>query len=126
MQPGAPEPPSIDGVEHRYVTTPGGLTIHVADAGPADGAPVMLVHGFPQHWWEWRRLIGPLADDGYRVLVPDLRGAGWSDAPRGAYAKADMAEDLSAVLDRLGVGPVKLAAHDWGGPVAFILLLQHP
>lgn len=120
------EPPALEGVEHRYVTTPGGLRIHVADAGPAQGPPVMLVHGFPQHWWEWHRMIGPLAADGYRVLVPDLRGAGWSDAPRGPYRKADMGGDLSAVLDQLGVGPVKLAAHDWGGPAAFCLLLDHP
>lgn len=120
------EPPDLDGVVHRYVTTPGGVTIHVADAGPADGPPVMLVHGFPQHWWEWHRLIGPLAADGYRVLVPDLRGAGWSDAPDGPYLKSDMADDLAAVIEALGVRPVRLAAHDWGGPVAFILLLRHP
>jgi pimeloyl-ACP methyl ester carboxylesterase len=120
------EPPSLEGVEHRYVITPKGVRIHVADAGPPDGPPVMLVHGFPQHWWEWHRLIGPLADDGYRVLVPDLRGAGWSDAPRGPYRKTEMADDLDAVLEQLGVGPVKIAAHDWGGPVAFLLLLRHP
>lgn len=119
-------PPALDGVEHRYVTTPGGVRIHVAVAGPQDGPAVMLVHGFPQHWWEWHRLIGPLADDGYRVIVPDLRGAGWSDAPRGPYRKADMARDLVAVLDDLGVRTVRLAAHDWGGPVAFCLLLEHP
>lgn len=120
------QPPELAGVEHRYVVTPAGLTIHVAVAGPEDGPPVMLVHGFPQHWWEWREMIGPLAADGYRVLCPDLRGAGWSDAPAGSYRKADMAEDLAAVLDTLGVGPVRLVAHDWGGPVAFILLLNHP
>ena len=120
------ELPALDGVEHRYVVTPDGVRIHVACAGPADGRPVMLVHGFPQHWWAWHRLIGPLAADGHRVLVPDLRGAGWSDAPHGPYAKADMAEDLAAVLDQLDVGPVTIAAHDWGGPVAVILLLRHP
>jgi pimeloyl-ACP methyl ester carboxylesterase len=119
-------PPELDGVEHRYVVTPAGVRIHVAVAGPQDGPPVMLVHGFPQHWWEWREMIGPLAAGGYRVLCPDLRGAGWSDAPAGPYRKADMAEDLAAVLDALEVGPVRLVAHDWGGPVAFILLLNHP
>ena len=51
------------------------------------GRPVLLVHGFPQHWWEWRELIGPLAADGYRVLCPDLRGAGWSSAPAGGSAR---------------------------------------
>ncbi|HEX4108318.1 MAG TPA: alpha/beta hydrolase [Solirubrobacteraceae bacterium] len=120
------QPPALEGVEHRYVLTPGGVSIHVAEAGPPAGPPIMLVHGFPQHWWQWHRLIGPLAADGYRVLVPDMRGAGWSSAPRGPYRKADMAEDLLVVLDRLGVDQVKLAAHDWGGPVAFILLLNHP
>ena len=120
------EPPALPGVEHRWIATPAGIRIHVALAGPADGAPLMLVHGFPQHWWEWHALIGPLAADGYRVIVPDLRGAGWSDAPHGAYLKAEMGDDLAHVLDALGVGPVKVAAHDWGGPVAFCMLLAHP
>jgi pimeloyl-ACP methyl ester carboxylesterase len=119
-------PPDLPGVEHRYVTTSGGLTIHVAEAGPSDGPPITLVHGFPQHWWAWRRLIGPLASDGYRVLAPDLRGAGWSDAPRGRYLKADMADDLLAVLDELGIKRSWVAAHDWGGLAGFILLLRHP
>jgi pimeloyl-ACP methyl ester carboxylesterase len=119
-------PPELPGVEHRYVRTSSGLRIHVAEAGPSEGSPVMLVHGFPQHWWEWHRLIGPLAADGYRVLVPDLRGAGWSDAPRGRYSKAGMADDLVAVLDQRGVDRVWIAAHDWGGPAGFILLLRHP
>jgi len=118
--------PALDGVEHRYVDLGNGVTIHVADAGPADGPAVMLVHGFPENWWEWHELIGPLAADGYRVLCPDLRGAGWSSAPRSSYTKNEMAEDLAAVLDHLGVEKVKLVAHDWGGPVAFIMMLRHP
>jgi len=118
--------PALDGVEHKFVDVGDDVTIHVADAGPADGPAVMLVHGFPQNWWEWHALIGPLADDGYRVLCPDLRGAGWSSAPRSRYRKDEMADDLVAVLDRLAVGPVKLVAHDWGGPVAFIMMLRHP
>lgn len=120
------DPPALAGVEHVYVTTSGGVKIHVAVAGPVDGPGVMLVHGFPQHWWEWHRVIGPLAADGYRVIVPDLRGAGWSDAPRGPYRKAVMAGDLAAVVGELVTGPVKVAAHDWGGPVAFILMAEHP
>jgi pimeloyl-ACP methyl ester carboxylesterase len=104
----------------------GGVTIHVADAGPADGPAVMLVHGFPENWWEWHELIGPLTAWGYRVLCPDLRGAGWSSAPRSSYLKAEMADDLADVLDHLGVATVKLVAHDWGGPIAFIMMLRHP
>jgi pimeloyl-ACP methyl ester carboxylesterase len=122
----AESPPALPGVEHRFVELGDGVTIHVADAGPADGPPVMLVHGFPENWWQWHSLIAPLAADGYRVLCPDLRGAGWSSAPRSLYRKTDMADDLAAVLDRLGVGPVRLVAHDWGGPVAFIMMLRHP
>jgi pimeloyl-ACP methyl ester carboxylesterase len=118
--------PELDGVSHRFVDLGSGVRIHVAEAGPADGPPVMLVHGFPQNWWEWKDIIGPLAADGYRVLCPDLRGAGWSSAPADRYLKSDMAEDLAAVLDRLDVRPVRLVAHDWGGPVATIMMLQHP
>ncbi|MCV7436465.1 alpha/beta fold hydrolase [Mycobacterium seoulense] len=118
--------PRLDGVSHRFVDVGGGVRIHVAETGPADGPPVMLVHGFPQNWWEWRELIGPLAADGYRVLCPDLRGAGWSSAPASRYGKVGMADDLAAVLDRLGAEPVALVAHDWGGPVSFIMMLRHP
>jgi pimeloyl-ACP methyl ester carboxylesterase len=118
--------PALDGVEHTYVDLGNGVTIHVAGAGPATGPAVMLVHGFPENWWEWRELIGPLAADGYRVLCPDLRGAGWSSAPRSSYSKVEMAEDLAGVLDCLGIATTKLVAHDWGGPVAFIMMLRHP
>jgi pimeloyl-ACP methyl ester carboxylesterase len=83
--------PVLDEFEHRFIDVADGVTIHVGDAGPPDGPPVMLVHGFPQNWWQWRALIGPLARDGYRVLCPDLRGAGWSSAPGGGYWKNDMA-----------------------------------
>ncbi|OBF19269.1 epoxide hydrolase [Mycobacterium kubicae] len=118
--------PALEGVEHRFVELGDDVTIHVADAGPADGPAVMLVHGFPENWWEWHKLIGPLAADGYRVLCPDLRGAGWSSAPQSSYTKTEMGDDLAAVLDRLGVEKVKLIAHDWGGPAAFIMMLRHP
>lgn len=118
--------PDLEGVEHRFVELGDGVTIHVAEAGPVDGPAVMLVHGFPQNWWEWRALIGPLAADGYRVLCPDLRGAGWSSAPRSQYLKSEMADDLAGVLEHLGVPTVTLVSHDWGGPVAFIMMLRHP
>ena len=121
--------PALDGsvaLEHRYVELGEGVTIHVADAGPADGSAVMLVHGFPENWWEWHELIGPLAADGYRVLCPDLRGAGWSSAPRSRYLRPRWPRISRRVLDKLGVEKVKLVAHDWGGPAAFIMMLRHP
>lgn len=111
---------------HRFIVLGEDVTIHVAETGPTNGPAVMLVHGFPQHWWQWHSLIGPLRADGYRVLCPDLRGAGWSSVPRDRYYKADMADDLAAVLDRLDIGAVRLVAHDWGGTVAFLLMLRHP
>jgi pimeloyl-ACP methyl ester carboxylesterase len=118
--------PELEGVVHRFIEIGDGVTIHVADAGAPNSATVMLVHGFPQNWWLWHQLIRRLAADGFRVLCPDLRGAGWSSAPRGRYYKSDMADDLAVVLDKLGTGPVHLVAHDWGGPVAFIMMLRHP
>ena len=71
------ELPEVPGVRHRMVAA-NGINLHVAEAG--EGPPLLLVHGWPQHWWIWRRVIRPLAQR-YRVLAPDLRGHGWSDAP---------------------------------------------
>lgn len=102
-----------------------GLRLHVAVAGPEHGRPVMLVHGWPQHWYEWRHLLPALADR-HRVLALDLRGFGWSDAPRDGYEKENMADDVLAVLDALGVERVKLVGHDWGGWIGFLLGLRAP
>jgi pimeloyl-ACP methyl ester carboxylesterase len=119
--------PEVEGVEHRWVQA-GDLRMHVAEAGPADGEPAMLVHGWPQHWYEWRKVIGPLADAGYRVVCPDLRGLGWTDAPPGArgYLKESMAADLVRLLDALEIESTHLAGHDWGGYIGFLLCLRSP
>lgn len=120
--------PELPGVAHRFVTV-GGVRLHVAEAG--SGPPILLQHGWPQNWWEWRRLIGPLAAD-HRVICPDLRGLGWSDAPRGRYDKETLAGDLLGVLDALelalpGSGErVRLVGHDWGGFVGFLACLRAP
>ena len=71
--------------------------MHVAEAG--SGPPLLLVHGWPQHWFCWRRVV-PLLADRYRLIMPDLRGHGWSDAPRG-YDKEQLATDLLGLLDTL-------------------------
>jgi pimeloyl-ACP methyl ester carboxylesterase len=96
----------------------------VAEAGSGDD-PVLLLHGWPQHWYEWRYLMPALADR-HRVLAPDLRGFGWSDAPRDGYLREDMARDVLALLDVLEVERVKLVGHDWGGWIGFILCLRAP
>jgi pimeloyl-ACP methyl ester carboxylesterase len=93
-------------VAHRRVTVGDGTRLHVAEAGA--GAPLVLLHGWPQHWWAWRHVIGPLAQE-HRVLCPDLRGLGWSDAPPGSYTKEAWASDLLALLDALDLDRVATA-----------------
>jgi len=114
--------PEVAGVEHRDVSVDG-VRLHVAEAGT--GAPLILLHGWPQHWWCWRRVMPRLAEE-YRVIALDLRGWGWSDAPRGDYAKATFAADVLALMDAEGLHRVSLLAHDWGGYAAFVLALEHP
>jgi pimeloyl-ACP methyl ester carboxylesterase len=94
--------PTVEGVSHRWVEARG-LRFHVAEAGSGKD-PVLLLHGWPQHWYEWRNLMPALA--------MDLRGFGWSDAPRDGYEKENLAADVLAVLDELGLERVKLVGHD--------------
>jgi len=115
--------PAVDGVTHRWVEARG-LRFHVAEAGSGDD-PVLLLHGWPQHWYEWRNLMPALAD-GHRVLAMDLRGFGWTDAPHDGYEKENLATDVLAVLDELGLERVKLVGHDWGGWIGFLLCLRAP
>jgi pimeloyl-ACP methyl ester carboxylesterase len=117
------DPPHVDGVTHRSVRARG-LDFHVAEAGSGDDA-VLCLHGWPQHWYEWRHLMPALADR-HRVLALDLRGFGWSDAPRDGYDKENMAADVLAVLDELGLDQVDLVGHDWGGWIGFLLCLRAP
>ena len=118
-----PEPPAVDGVSHRQVRARG-LDFHVAEAGEGDDV-VLCLHGWPQHWYEWRHLMPALADR-HRVLALDLRGFGWSQAPRRGYEKENLVDDVLAVLDELGLERVKLVGHDWGGWIAFLLCLREP
>jgi pimeloyl-ACP methyl ester carboxylesterase len=101
-----------------------GVDFHVAEAGSGDDV-VLCLHGWPQHWYEWRHLMPALADR-HRVLALDLRGFGWSQATRDGYEKEEMATDVLAVLDALGVERVKLVGHDWGGWIGFLLCLRAP
>ncbi len=82
MTPAGP-PPDLPGVSHEFIEVEG-LRMHVALAGPPDGPPVLLVHGWPQNWWAWRLVIPGLADR-FRVIAPDLRGHGWTAAPPDGY-----------------------------------------
>ena len=115
--------------EPRFVRiATNGITLNVAEAGPADGRPVILLHGFPESWYGWRHQIGPLAAAGYRVLVPDQRGYGASDKPRGvaAYALDTLADDVVGLIDASGHPTATVIGHDWGGVVAWAAIARHP
>lgn len=114
--------PALDGVTHRFVDLPG-LRTHVAEAG--SGPPVLLLHGFPQHWWEWRKVIPELAQD-HHLICPDLRGAGWTAAPADGYTREQLLADVVALLDALDLDRVDLVAHDYGAILGFALCLEHP
>ncbi len=118
------ELPEVEGVTHRWVRARG-LEFHVAEAGEGDDV-VLCLHGWPQNWFEWRHLMPALADSGHRVLAMDLRGFGWSEAPADGYEKENMADDVLAVLDELGLERVKLVGHDWGGWIGFLLAIRAP
>ncbi len=117
----------MDGVAHRFIST-NGVKLHVAEAGPQEGPLVVLLHGFPELWYGWRRQIPALAAAGFRVLVPDQRGYNLSDKPPRVrdYATHVLAEDVVGLFDALGCERALLVGHDWGGGVAWTLAEQHP
>jgi pimeloyl-ACP methyl ester carboxylesterase len=114
---------TLTGITHRFVTA-NGVHLHVAEAG-ASGPPVLLLHGYPQHWYAWRHVIADLAAD-HCVYALDLRGAGQSDAPCRGYDSATLTADVLAALDALGLSAVTLAGHEWGGWLGFHLALAAP
>ncbi|MFZ5819357.1 MAG: alpha/beta fold hydrolase [Chloroflexota bacterium] len=113
--------------EHTSIAT-NGIHLHVVMAGPTDGQPVFLLHGFPEFWYGWRRQIGPLAEAGYRVIVPDQRGYHLSDKPAGvkSYRLDALVNDALGLADALGYEKVNLVGHDWGAAVAWTFSLSHP
>jgi len=118
--------PDLPGVQHRFLDLSTGVRVHVAEAGPPDAPPVLALHGWPQHWWIWRDVIGLLAGD-YRLICPDLRGFGWSGWPAdGDFLKRRLADDAVATLDALGVERAHLLGHDWGAWTGLLLAVERP
>jgi pimeloyl-ACP methyl ester carboxylesterase len=111
------------GIRHETTTVNGARLHHVA-AGTI-GAPVLLVHGFPETWWAFRKLI-PLLSVHHRVHAVDLRGFGDSDVADGAYSSAVAAEDLHALIEHLSVGPMHVVGQDVSGSVVHRLAALHP
>ena len=110
-------------IEHHHARLRD-VTIHYVALGTGD--PVVLLHGWPSTWYEWRRVM-PLLAARYRVIAPDLRGLGDSSRPVGGYDKKTIADDLWQLINgTLGLTHCHLVGHDWGGPVAFALAAAHP
>jgi pimeloyl-ACP methyl ester carboxylesterase len=99
--------------------------MHYVTSGPADGEPVVLLHGFPEYWYCWQFQIPALADAAYRVIVPDQRGYNLTDK-QGPYTLATLTEDLRQFLDALGIEQCNLVAHDFGAPPAYTFAWLYP
>lgn len=118
--------PRVTGVRHQFVDIAGlddPIRLHVAEAG--EGEAVLMLHGWPEHWYCWRHVVPDLSEQ-YRLVMPDHRGFGWSDAPGYGYDPLTFAADAVALLDRLGLERVRLVGHDWGGFTAFLLGVACP
>jgi pimeloyl-ACP methyl ester carboxylesterase len=119
----SPPLPEAPGFDHLVVETPG-LRTHVAVIGK--GEPVVLLHGFPEHWWQWQAIAPVIAAAGYRVVCPDLRGAGWTVADDPRIERETRLRDLLALLDALQIERAHLVSHDMGAITAMQLTYDHP
>ncbi len=114
-------------LEHSVLKV-GGVRLHVAQAGPKNGTPLILLHGFPDYWAGWEKQIAPLAAAGCRVILPDQRGYNLSDKPPGlsSYRLDVLAQDVAGLMDALGYERATLVGHDWGGVVAWTAAVLYP
>lgn len=115
--------PSVEGITHHTAAV-NGTELHYVSAG-ASGSPVLLVHGFPETWWAFHRVI-PLLAERHQVFAVDLRGFGDSGHAGSAFDSATMAEDLRQLVGHLGLGPVHLAGQDISGGTVFRLAATSP
>jgi len=114
---------TIAGARHETAAV-NGTQLHYVTAG-GQGVPVLLVHGFPETWWAFRKLI-PLLAARYRVYAVDLRGFGDSDVAGEDYSGAVAAEDLHALIEQLSVGAMHVVGQDVSGGVIYRLAATHP
>jgi pimeloyl-ACP methyl ester carboxylesterase len=117
-------PPAIEGVRRSRVQARG-VDFHVTEAGPADGIAVLALHGWPQHHFEFRDLLAA-PPQGLRIIAPDLPGYGWSGPAPHDWEKQEVALDVLALLDEMGIGRVLLVGHDWGGYIGYLMALRAP
>jgi pimeloyl-ACP methyl ester carboxylesterase len=104
----------------------GDQRLHYVEAG--DGPLIVLLHGFPEYWYAWRRQIRPLARAGFRIVAPDMRGYNLSSKPDTvtAYDTDQLTADISGLIRERGAESAMLVGHDWGGSVAWATAMQHP
>jgi epoxide hydrolase 4 len=100
----------------------------VVEAGPKNGSPVVLLHGFPEFWYAWRDVVPPLVAAGYRVIILDQRGYGDSDKPPEIqdYRVDLLGDDIAKLIQARGYENACVAGHDWGGGVAWNVAIRHP
>jgi pimeloyl-ACP methyl ester carboxylesterase len=113
---------TIEYVHHKTLVN--GILIHYVIGGKGD--PIVLLHGWPQTWYEWRNIIHELIVNNYTVIAPDMRGFGDSEKPQTGYDKKTIAEDIYQLVKKLGYSKIYLVAHDMGGPVAYSYAVAHP
>jgi len=111
-------------ISHDYAEVEG-ARIHYVEAG--EGPLVLLVHGFPEYWYSWRHQILPLADAGFRVVAPDMRGTNLSSGPSEveAYREEVLGRDLAQLIEALGAKSASVAGHDWGGWAGYWAAMHH-
>lgn len=114
-------------LEHTSIET-NGIRLHVVQAGPADGKPVIMLHGFPEFWYGWRNQIDPLVNAGFRLIIPDQRGYNLSEKPKqvAAYTLDAVSDDLIGLIDHLGLEKSVVVGHDWGGAAAWWAASKYP
>ncbi len=113
-------------VSHGDADVGGGVRLHYVEAG--EGPLVVLLHGFPEFWYSWRRQIPALAQAGFHVVAPDMRGYNLSDKPKGwrAYDTDLLADDVAGLVRHFGEQRAHIVGHDWGAAVAYALAMRHP
>lgn len=99
------------------------LTLHYVIGGQGD--PILLLHGWPETWYEWRNIIPSLIENNFTILAPDMRGLGDSEKPQTGYDKKTVAEDIYQLVKKLEFNNISIVAHDWGGPVAYSYAAAH-
>ena len=111
------------GWQHDHVET-NGVGLHYVTQG--EGPLVLLLHGFPEHWYAWRHQIAPLAEAGFRVVAPDMRGYNISDKPRRGYDIKNLTKDVRGLIRAFGEQSATIVGHDWGGVIAHQFPRDYP